>query len=113
MCVFVAHLQPGVVQGLVDCDSLCRVQHQHAPHQVLGALRDVSPLARVHLHKHVQNHLKLVAETRKKKVDFENVCDSEESNKKKSCSPQGTYKKTTKMRKKVACSNDHDFGLIW
>lgn len=47
--VRVRDLQPGVVEGLVDGDPLGRVQHQHAPHQVLGALRDVGPLARVHL----------------------------------------------------------------
>lgn len=33
-----AHLQPGVVEGFVDCDPLSRVQHQHASHQVLGTL---------------------------------------------------------------------------
>lgn len=44
-----ACLQPGVVEGFVDGDPLGRVQHQHAPHQVLGALRDVGPLAGVHL----------------------------------------------------------------
>lgn len=27
-----AHLQPGVVEGFVDCDPLSRVQHQHASH---------------------------------------------------------------------------------
>lgn len=32
------YLQPGVVEGLVDGDSLSGVQHQHASHQVLGAL---------------------------------------------------------------------------
>lgn len=42
-------LQPGVVEGLVNSDPLSRIQHQHAPHQILGALRDVGPLARVHL----------------------------------------------------------------
>lgn len=32
------HLQPGVVESLVDGDPLGGVQHQHAPHQILGAL---------------------------------------------------------------------------
>lgn len=44
-------LQPGVIEGLIDGDPLCRIQHQHASHQVLGTLRDVGPLARIHLDK--------------------------------------------------------------
>lgn len=43
------YLEPGVVESLVDSDPLSGVQHQHAPHQILGTLRDVAPLARVHL----------------------------------------------------------------
>lgn len=33
-----AHLQPRVVEGLIDGDPLSRVQHQHTSHQVLGTL---------------------------------------------------------------------------
>lgn len=54
-CVWTC-LQPGVVEGLIDSDSLSRVQHQHASHQVLGTLRDVGPLARVHLDKDTRAH---------------------------------------------------------
>lgn len=42
-------LQPGVVERFVHGDPLRGVEHQHASHQVLGALGDVGPLPRVHL----------------------------------------------------------------
>ena len=57
------YLQPGVVEGLVDCDPLCGVQHQHAAHQVFGALWDVAPLPRVHLRTHTQAHAQSYART--------------------------------------------------
>lgn len=44
-------LQPGVVESLVHGDPLRGVEHQHASHQVLGALGDVGPLPWVHLNR--------------------------------------------------------------
>lgn len=62
VCVWTC-LKPGVVEGLVDSDSLSRVQHQHASHQVLGTLRDVGPLARVHLDKGTRAHAHMRTDT--------------------------------------------------